>query len=113
MESRLLINGVFQVYKSKIIGREQQVDGRLLSDMDINDQFIVGRYLDTNYYSKNCDKNGTICIKNTSELKSVEIISIKSYGNFWKYLHKGMSARIECRCDTELVEDSIIYKIVC
>lgn len=104
----LKLSEVFQVYKSAKIGIYQYIDGRLLNNMNIKDKFVIVRSINI----KNCDEKSCLYVDNSANLKYVKIDNILSYGEYWQFLDKGMSAHIKCKCDIEIVKDDLIYKLI-
>lgn len=82
---------VFQVYRNHIENNIQNIDGRALDDIGMDDVLLV------------C-KDG---VDNGEVLKILDIIS---YGKKWETLSKGMTARIRCLCGEEIKENEMIFK---
>ena len=108
----MLVNAVFHVYESEQKGNNQQIDGRLLSDIRIQDRLILLKGADISYYNEYHNFNGYLEIDKDANLELVHLVSIWSYGKYWDILYSGMSARIVCSCEGIIKGNDVIYEIV-
>ena len=106
MESDLLVTGAFQVYNINDNELFQYLDGRLLSDIRLEDNLVLIKSFDKE------DNKEVFYISNDRILTYIKIKELISYGISWTQLEGGMSARMKCECDIRITKDAIIYKVI-
>lgn len=108
----MIVNAVFHIYECKKYNGCKLLDGRLLCDIKITDELIVLENVDINFYNCNCNKDGSLVINDKVPYEKVQTKKILSYGECWESLPSGMSARLECYCNSENLTDLLLCKIV-
>ena len=106
------VQGMFHVYNSNKKGEFQFVDGMIIRDLKKNDNLIIIKNIDIKYHIENCDNSGCINVENNRKYENVIILNIFSYGVFWDDLSGGMSARLKCCTNTNIINDCVLYKII-
>lgn len=100
----------FQVYKCTINGVSQSLDGRLVSDICLSDDVFLVKKKDILSYKRNSIGQEFIEIENAMNLKSIKMMSILSYGEYWEFLQAGMTARIDSMCSESIENGDILCK---
>ena len=103
----------------------QLLIGGLLSDISLQDKLVCingmtwSEFLKKNYPNGNYPNDRLIYNSCDDDLYDyVDIIHIKSYGRFWNFLNKPMSAQLKCKFlnhafdDRTSLVDCILFKVI-
>ena len=115
----------FQIVDNLKDGDCQILIGRLLSDIGLKDKLIYineltySKFLKLYYPNGNYPNDHLQCdLYNNDLYFYVDIIHINSYGRFWDFLNKSMSAQLKCKFlnkefdDETSLEGCLLFKII-
>ncbi|MBQ8133716.1 MAG: hypothetical protein IJ192_04845 [Clostridia bacterium] len=115
----------FQIVGNSKDGDCQLLIGRLLSDISLQDKLIYinemtyNEFLKANYPNGNYPNDHLQChLCNNDLYFYVDIIHINSYGRFWDFINKPMSAQLKCKFlnkefdDKTSLEGCLLFKII-